>query len=94
MAGAVVAAGSGVGGLSATGMQLKLTVVGLAVAFVVLGLLATRSAARGVGHAATHTSAAAGAGARLLCQLVGYAIVLVGVLGLLAVPLERLTDDM
>lgn len=86
----VLVTGSGLGGLSAGPVAVKLAVAGLAVAFVVLGVLATRRAARGIGHLASHTSPAAGAGTRLLSQLVGYLTILIGTLGLLAVPLDRL----
>lgn len=86
----VLVAGSWLGGLGADPVAIKIASAGLAVAFVVLGVLATRRAARGIGHLAAHTSPAAGAGTRLLCQLMGYLAVLIGALGMLAVPLDRL----
>jgi hypothetical protein len=85
-----LAAGSNLGGLHAPELHVRLIALGLAAAFAVLGVIATRSAAHGVARAASHTSPGAGSAARLLCALIGYLVVLGATLGMLTLPWRHL----
>lgn len=87
---AALAAGSNLGGLHAPELHVRLIAIGLAAAFAVLGVIATRSAAHGVARAASHTSPGAGSAAQLLCALVGYLVVLGATLGMLTLPWRHL----
>jgi small conductance mechanosensitive channel len=87
-----LAVGSSIGnGLHSPELHTKLIVGGLAVIFVVLGVLSVRSAANEVGRVITDRGgASAGSTIRLLITLFGYLVILLSVLGMLAVPLGRL----
>jgi small-conductance mechanosensitive channel len=92
--GAVIclAVGSTIGdGVHTRQLHTKLTIIGLAVAFVVLAVLAVRSAANEVNRVVrARGGASAGTTVRLLINLFGYVIILLAVLGMLAVPLGHL----
>ena len=90
LAAAVLSVGSTFGGVHAPELSTKLTVIGFAVAFVVLGVIATRATASQVAAAATRARLGTAAAATLLFQLVGYLVVALGVLGLLTIPLQQL----
>lgn len=90
LAAAALVAGSELGGLHAPRLRERLIVIGLAVAFVIFGVIATRSAANQVSKAASRASLGAGAAAKVLCQLLGYLVVFFGVMGLLTIPLQQL----
>jgi small-conductance mechanosensitive channel len=90
LAAAALVAGTELGGLHAPRLRERLIVIGLAVAFVIFGVIATRSAANQVSKAAGRASLGAGAAAKVLCQLVGYLVVFFGVMGLLTIPLQQL----
>jgi hypothetical protein len=91
--GALVAlsAGGTLGGLYAHSTQTKTVVVGLAVAFVLLAVLATRSAGNEVARiVSARAGGSAAATVRLIILLLGYLLTLIAVLGLLQVPLGHL----
>ncbi len=92
--GAVIALsfGSAYGnGLHSRELHVKLIDIGVAVAFVILGVLAIRSAANEVARVVSARGGmSAGTTVRLLITLFGYLIVLLAVLGMLSVPLGRL----
>lgn len=92
--GAIIAlsVGSSIGdGVHSKQLHTKLIVIGLAVAFVVLGVLAVRSAANEVSRVVrARGGASAGTTVRLLIILFGYLVILLSVLGMLAVPLGHL----
>ena len=92
--GAVIALsfGSAYGdGLHSRHLSTKLIVIGVAVAFVILGVLAVRSTANEVQRVVrARGGPSAGTTVRLLITLFGYLIILLAVLGMLAVPLGRL----
>ena len=92
--GAVIALsfGSAYGdGLHSRHVSTKLIVIGVAVAFAILGVLAIRSAANEVQRVVrARGGPSAGTTVRLLITLFGYLIILLAVLGMLAVPLGRL----
>jgi small-conductance mechanosensitive channel len=90
LAAAALVAGTELGGLHAPRLRERLIVIGLAVAFVIFGVIATRSAANQVSKAAGRASLGAGAAAKVLCQLLGYLVVFFGVMGLLTIPLQQL----
>lgn len=83
----------GVGGyrvLLSTG-QVSLVVAGLCVLFLVAGIVATRSTANELNRVTTvRGGVAAGSAIRLICTIVGYGTVLLGVLALLRVDLGNL----
>lgn len=71
--------------------ELSLVVVGLALVFIVAGIIGTRSVAGELARvSAAHGGVAAGSAVRLICMIVGYGTVLLGVLGLLNVNLGNL----
>lgn len=84
--------GSAIGnGIYSRELHTRLLVIGLAVVFVILGVLAVRSAANEVQRVVrARSGAAAGTTVRLLITLFGYLIILLSVLGVLAVPLGHL----
>jgi small-conductance mechanosensitive channel len=84
--------GSTIGnGLHTRELHTKLAIIGLAVGFVVLGVLALRSAGSEVNRVVqARGGAAAGTTVKLLITLVGYLIILLAVLGMLSVPLGHL----
>jgi Mechanosensitive ion channel, beta-domain len=92
--GAVIALsfGSAYGsGLHSRELHVKLIDIGVAVAFVILGVLAVRSSANEVARVVrARGGMSAGTTVRLLIVLFGYLIVLLAVLGMLSVPLGRL----
>ena len=92
--GAVIALsfGSAYGnGLHSRELHVKLVDIGLTVAFVILGVLAVRSAANEVARVVrSRGGASAGTTVRLLITLFGYLIILLAALGMLSVPLGRL----
>jgi hypothetical protein len=92
--GAVIALsfGSAYGnGLHSRELHVKLIDIGVAVAFVILGVVAVRSAANEVARVVrSRGGMSAGTTVRLLITLFGYLIVLLAVLGMLSVPLGRL----
>jgi hypothetical protein len=92
--GAVIALsfGSAYGnGLHSRELHVKLIDVGVTVAFVILGVLAIRSAANEVARVVrSRGGASAGTTVRLLITLFGYLIILLAALGMLSVPLGRL----
>ena len=87
---AVLSFGSTLGGVHAPELSTKLAVLGFAVAFVVLGVIATRAIAAQVAAAAGRAGLGTAGAAKLLFQLVGYLVVTLGVLGLLTIPLQQL----
>jgi hypothetical protein len=86
----VLGIGSTLGGLHAPEPAVRLTVVGFAVTFVVLGVIATRAIAAEAASAAGRAGLGTPGTAKLLFQLVGYLVVTLGVLGLLTIPLQQL----
>lgn len=84
--------GSTIGnGLHSSALHTKLAIIGLAVGFVVLAVLAVRSAGSEVNRVVrARGGASAGTTVKLLITLVGYLIILLAVLGMLAVPLGHL----
>jgi hypothetical protein len=92
--GAIIAlsVGSAIGnGIYSHKLETKLIICGLALVFVILAVLAIRSAANEVQRVVTaRGGASAGTTVRLLITLFGYLIVLLTVLGMLAIPLGRL----
>jgi small-conductance mechanosensitive channel len=84
--------GSTIGnGLHSPAMHTKLAIIGLAIGFVVLAVLAVRSAGSEVNRLVrARGGASAGSTVKLLITLVGYLIILLAVLGMLAVPLGHL----
>ena len=84
--------GSTIGnGLHSAALHTKLAIIGLAVGFVVLAVLAVRSAGSEVNRVVrSRGGASAGSTVKLLITLVGYLIILLAVLGMLAVPLGHL----
>lgn len=87
---AALVAGSDLGGIHAPQPRERLIVVGLAAAYIVFGVVGTRSAANQVAKAAGHASLGARSTAKLLCQLFGYAMVFFGAVGILTIPLQQL----
>jgi small-conductance mechanosensitive channel len=88
----VLAVGSTIGdGLHSRALHTKLAVIGLAVAFVIFGVLAVRSSGNEVRRViSARGGPAAGTTVRLLITLFGYLIILLSTLGMLAVPLGHL----
>ncbi|MCW2547115.1 MAG: small-conductance mechanosensitive channel-like protein [Mycobacterium sp.] len=84
--------GSTIGnGLHSRELHTKLAIIGLAVAFVILGVLAVRSAGSEVSRVVrARGGASAGTTVKLLITLFGYLIILLAVLGMLSVPLGHL----
>lgn len=71
--------------------QLSLVVVGLAVVFIIAGIIGTRSVAGELARVSeAHGGVAAGSAVRLICMILGYGTVLLGLLGLLNVNLGNL----
>lgn len=71
--------------------QLSLVVVGLAVVFIIAGIVGTRSVAGELARVSeAHGGVAAGSAVRLICMILGYGTVLLGLLGLLNVNLGNL----
>jgi small-conductance mechanosensitive channel len=89
---ACLSVGSTIGnGLHSQALHTKLAIIGLTVAFVLLAVLAVRSAASEVNRAVkARGGASAGSTVKLLITLVGYLIILLAALGMLAVPLGHL----
>jgi small-conductance mechanosensitive channel len=78
-------------GLKSRHLSTKLIVSGVALAFVILAVLAVRSAANEVQRVVrARGGPSAGTTVRLLITLFGYLIIVLAVLGMLAVPLGRL----
>ncbi len=75
--------------LHTPGWRTRLITTGLATAFAILGVAATRGVATGMARAASHTSPAAAAATRVLVILFGYLLVLLATLDLLSVPLQH-----
>jgi small-conductance mechanosensitive channel len=92
-AGALIALsiGEGRGGLNASSTRTALVAIGLAGLFVVLAVLAVRSAGTEVARVVESRAGGSAAGTvRLMILLSGYLVTLIAVLGLLQVPLGRL----
>jgi small-conductance mechanosensitive channel len=71
--------------------QVSLVVLGLCLLFLISGVVATRSIANELNRVSTvRGGVAAGSAIRLICSIVGYATVLLGVLALLRVDLGNL----
>jgi len=71
--------------------QVSLAVFGLCVVFLVTGIIATRSVANELNRVSTaRGGVAAGSAIRLICSILGYGTVLLGVLALLRVNLGNL----
>ena len=89
---ACLSVGSTIGnGLHSRQLHTKLAIIGLAIAFVILAVLAVRSAGSEVNRVVrARGGASAGTTVKLLITLVGYLIILLAVLGMLAVPLGHL----
>jgi Mechanosensitive ion channel len=87
---AVLSIGSTLGGIHAPELSTKLTVIGLAGVFVILGVIATRAVASQVAAAAGRAGLGTASAAKLLCRLVGYLVVTLGALGILTIPLQQL----
>jgi small-conductance mechanosensitive channel len=83
--------GGALGGITTHSLHTRFVVIGMAVAFVTLGVTAVRSAA---GQLARVVSLRGGSGAaatvRLLALLFGYVVVLIALFGLLNMPLGHL----
>jgi hypothetical protein len=75
LAAVVLGVGSTLGGVHAPELLTRLTVIGFAVAFVVLGVIATRGFATQVAAAAIRAGLGRAGAATLLFQLVGYLVV-------------------
>ena len=92
--GAIVALATGLAlgnGVYTPQLQRRLIIIGLTVAFVVLAVLAIRSAGNEVARVIRARGApAAGGTVRLLISLVGYTIVIIAMLAMLAVPLGKI----
>jgi small-conductance mechanosensitive channel len=92
--GAVIAlsVGSTIGnGVHTRALHTKLIIIGLAIIFVILGVLATRSTASELARVVSDRGGpAAGTTVRILITLIGYVIVALALLGMLAVPLGHL----
>jgi len=91
--GAVVAAslGSALGNPHGRSVQVKVVALSCAAMFVVLGALATRSAAGQLARViGARAGSAAGAAVRLIALASGYLLTLLVGLGLLAVPVQHL----
>jgi len=71
--------------------RVSLTVLGLTLLFLLAGVVATRSIANELNRVSTaRGGVAAGAAIRLICTVIGYGLVLLGVLALLRVDLANL----
>jgi len=71
--------------------RVSLVVLGLSVLFLASGIIATRSIANELNRVSTaRGGVAAGSAIRLICGIIGYGIVLLGVLALLRVDLGNL----
>lgn len=90
LAAVVLGIGSTLGGVRAPDLPTRLIVIGFAVAFVVLGVIATRVLAGCAAAVAARAGVATAGAPQLLLQLVGYLVVALGVLGLLTIPLQQL----
>jgi small-conductance mechanosensitive channel len=92
--GAVIAlvVGSTIGnGVHTPELHTKLIIIGLAIVFVVLGVLATRSTANELARVVSDRGGpAAGTTVRILITLIGYIVVALSLLGMLDVPLGHL----
>ncbi|MFL6160980.1 MAG: mechanosensitive ion channel domain-containing protein [Jatrophihabitantaceae bacterium] len=78
-------------GLALSRDQVGLLVLGLCLLFLAAGIIATRSIANELNRVSTaRGGVAAGSAIRLICTIVGYATVLLGVLALLRVDLGNL----
>ena len=78
-------------GVTATGSQLGVIVLGFAIVFIVAGVIATRSVAGELGRVSeVHGGVPAGSAVRLIVSILGYATVFFGLLGLLRVNLGNL----
>ena len=85
-----LAVGHDLGGVYAHDLHVRIVVYVCAGALLVFGVLATRSAASEVHRVgAAHGGTTAAAPLRVACLLLGYLIVLFGVLDLLSVPLRQ-----
>jgi hypothetical protein len=74
-----------------TSVERNAVIYGSSLAFLVLGVLATRRAAAALGHLVVARSApSAGAPLRVIATAVGYVIVFFGTLGALRIPVEHL----
>ncbi|MEP6598648.1 MAG: mechanosensitive ion channel family protein [Actinomycetota bacterium] len=88
---AALLVGHGLGGIDARNAHARIVVYVCSGALLIFGVLATRSAASEVSRIATaHGGAAAATPLRIACLLIGYVVVLLGVLDLLSVALGRL----
>jgi small-conductance mechanosensitive channel len=77
--------------LTLTKAQVSLAVLGLCALFVLAGMIATRSVAGELDRVSTaRGGVAAGSAIRLICTILGYATVLLGLLALLRVNLGNL----
>lgn len=82
--------GHGLGGIDAKGAHVRLAVWITAGLVLVFGVLSTRSAASELSRiASSHGGAAAATPLRVGCLLIGYLLVILGVLDLLSVSLGR-----
>jgi hypothetical protein len=78
-------------GLHSRELHVKLIDIGVTVAFVILAVIAVRSAGNEVARVVrSRGGASAGTTVRLLITLFGYLIILLAALGMLSVPLGRL----
>jgi small-conductance mechanosensitive channel len=84
--------GSSLGnGIHTDALHTRLIIIALGIVFVVLGVIATRSAAGQVGRLIeSRGGAAAGTTVRLMLTLIGYVIIILSLLGMYAVPLGHL----
>ena len=87
----LLSVGGALGGVSTHSMHKRFAVIGLAVGFVVLGVLSVRSAGNQLARLVSSRGAAsAAATVRLLVLLFGYVVVLIALFGLLRLPLGHL----
>ncbi len=71
--------------------QVSILVLGLCLGFIIAGIIGTRSVANELGRVSeVHGGVAASSAVRLICMIVGYGIVLLGLLSLLRVNLANL----
>jgi small-conductance mechanosensitive channel len=88
---AALSVGGALGGISVHSLHKRLVVIGMAVAFVILGVTAVRSAAGQLARVVRlRGGSSAAATVRLLALLFGYVVVLIALFGLLNMPLGHL----
>ena len=88
---AALSVGGALGGIFTDSLHKRLIVIGMAIVFVTLGVIAVRSASGQLARVVRlRGGSAAAATVRLLALLIGYVIVLIALFGLLNLPLGHL----